>query len=254
MRTLFRSRTFVALAIVCLTSASGTSAGAQIPARRDSVARDSVPRDSVQAAPIDAWGLVPVLAGMAASLVFAPAPIALFGGDSGATNMAFAHDHLDVSTSGGGIFSDGQTYARSANVQIVHSGRYAEAEAERIDGVRRQTYVAARVGALFSPRRNYMGGVTIGYQHVREDRRQRGPELGLPLFIGGQRAELRLDPTYVFAPGRVLWSVRSQFQARLGGTPFFAGARLAFRSAYHITKDVQYFTSGSVAALVGVRL
>ena len=216
----------------------------------DSARRDSVVRPQV----VDAWGLVPVLAGMVVSLVFAPAPMALFGGDSGATQMPFTHDHVDLSASGGGIWSDSQTFARSADLQVVRRAAYAELEVERIDGARALTYEAARGGWLFHVRRNYAGGVTLGYQRVPGDRRQTGPELGLPLHTGNARAEFRLDPTYIFAPGRVLWSFRSQFQARIGRTPYFAGARLAFRSAYRITKDEQDFTSASVALLVGVRL
>ena len=242
--------TLVALVALCLTTALARPARAQSTPPNDSTRRDSVVRQP----PVDAWGLVPIMAGLIASFVFAPSPIALFGGDSGATRMPFAHDHVDAFVSSGGIWSDSQTFARSADLQVVRRSAYAELEVERIDGARGLTYQAARGGWLYHARRNYVGGVTLGWQRVPGDRRQTGPELGVPLYIGNPRAEFRLDPTYVFAPGRVLWSFRSQFQTRLGGSPYFAGARLAFRSAYRITKDEQCFTSGSVALLAGVRL
>ena len=233
----------------------------QPPAPRDSVPGDTVPSDStISRRPIHSpmmYLILPIGGALAvaatAIAAIAPAPAARWYGAPGPTEMALLRDHGAAYASVGGIFQRGQTWARSVDVEVVRGGVHGELQAEDFWRPRHVRYLTARGGYLWHPRRRSAGGVTLGYVYADGDPRQRGPELGLPLYIGDSAGTMRLEPTYVLSPAGLRWSYRMQVELYVPGRPYFAGASLVGKELSLASGTDCNFAASAVTLLVGTR-
>jgi hypothetical protein len=225
----------LAVSVGIAVSSFGRPALAQRPAvprdtmPKDSLARDSLVADSVRVAPhsLGMYLLLPVGAVLAGAFTavaaVAPAPAAMWLEDSDKAPLTFLEDHHAVYVTVGGLFSEGQTWAHSANIEVVRNGVLAEFKAEDFYRPRHFRYLTARGAYLFHPKRGTAGGVSVGYRHAHRDRTQQGLEIGLPFFIGDSTGTMRLEPTYVITRHGVLWSYRMQIDINIPRSPYFAG-------------------------------
>jgi hypothetical protein len=84
----------------------------------DSARRDSMPTDSLRAADCAAcFFAIPAGGVMILSAIFAAAPLALFIGERGPSEMSFLQDHGAASASVGGAFQAGQTWADAVRIE-----------------------------------------------------------------------------------------------------------------------------------------
>ena len=196
---------------------------------RDSLARDTLTRDSVRVAPhslgmylilpVGVVGTVAITAVMAA----APAALTVWFPDSSRLSLTFLEDHRAVYVTVGGLFSEGQTWAHSANIEVVRNGVLTELKVEGFYRPRHFQYLTARGAYLLRPKPRTAAGVSVGYRHAHRDRTQAGLEIGLPLFVGDSTGTMRLEPTYVITRYGALWSYRVQIDVNIPRTPYFAG-------------------------------
>ena len=167
-------------------------------------------------------------------VAFAPAPLAWVVKDS--APMAFWEDHRAAYVTAGGYFHKGQTWAHSVHFETLRGGVYTELKVEDFYRPRRLRYLTARGGYLFRPRPTAVaGGVTVGYRYLHRDRRLQGLEIGLPLLIGfptnGRAGTIRVEPSYVFSPARVIsYNYRFQLDHPIAGGPYFAGVAVVWKS------------------------
>ena len=127
---------------------------------------------------------------------------------------------------------DGWESASGAASAEVLRGRYlVQGRVERFRTPEPLEYRTVRVGRLWRPDSSVAGGVTLGYRDVDGPRpRQRGVEVGFPFVVGRERWWFRLESAYVISLHQSSYSWRMQYDRRLGGGPFFGGARVAFDS------------------------
>ena len=90
--------------------------------------------------------------------------------------------------------------------------------------------------------------------HANGDPRQRGFELGVPLYFGAGSGTLRLEPTYVASPEGPLWSYRLQGELAIPRTCFFAGAAFNWKSLPLTSERRQDFQGQTLTLLIGTRL
>jgi hypothetical protein len=256
----------LALAVGLAAAALCQPALAQRPeVPRDSVRADSVPPDSVpmDTMPADSvrrpihpwWGplLIPATVAVGVVLAVAPAPLARWWGGPRRNDMAFVRDHGAVYASVGGRFEKGETWANAVSVQMVRRGAYAELQGEDFWRPRHVRYLTARGGRLWHPRRSAAGGVTLGYVHVDGDPAQRGPELGLPLFLGDRTVTGRFEPTYVASPDGPLWSYRLQLEGYPRGGRYVVGAAVTGKSNPLTPDSRGGVAARAVTVLLGTR-
>lgn len=244
-------------AAACGPALAQTPAAPADSVPKESVASDSLPPDSVRARPIHPpWAYLILPAAVAAAVVagFAPAPAARWIGPRGPNDMAFMDDHWAVYGSVGALFHAGETWANSASLEVVRRGVHVEVHAEDFWRPRHVRYLTARGGYLWHPRRQAAGGVTLGYVHVDGDRARRGAELGLPLTVGNRIGTVRLEPTYVFAPGGTLWSYRLQVERYLPRRRHFVGASVTGKSQPFASESPDArFAASAVSLVFGTR-
>jgi hypothetical protein len=253
-----RCMTAVALCASMSATLFCRAALAQQPtAPKDSVPKDSTQRDSVYRGPIHhplMYLIIPVGLAAVAVMVFAPAPFAIWAGVRGPTEMAFLDDHSAAHVAVGGRFYGGQTWANSLHFEVLRKPLHVELSAEEFWRPRHVRYLTARAGYLWYPRRRTAGGVTLGYVHADGDARRRGPELGLPLFVGDSTGTIRLEPTYVISPSGALWSYRLQLEFYFPRKPYFAGATLVGKSLPLASNSSQEdFDASALTVLFGAR-
>lgn len=92
------------------------------------------------------------------------------------------------------------------------------------------------------------GGITLGYQRVPKDWSQEGVEIALPLMIGGDRASLRPEASYVISMKRVNISYRAQLDFRLGHGPLHTGLDFELKS---VREPTPY--TGGISLFLGMR-
>ena len=263
------------LGLIALTP--GPSLLAQRPdvprdsARRDSLARDSLPRDSLSSDSTRArpmhhplMYLIPVAGSAAAvvggaALAFAPAPLAMWPTRADHVSMKFLEDHRAADVAIGGIFREGETWAYSANFEIVRGPLLAQLALEDFRRREPVQHFTARGGYLFHPQRGTAGGVTIGYRYALRGRLQSGVEVGLPFLVGDSTKTWRFEPTYVLSGHGALWSYRLQYDRYLTGQRYFLGLRFAGKSVplnrghpLYQLQPAEYFAR-AVTVLVGSR-
>ena len=192
--------------------------------------RDSISRDSVRAYPAHSpIVLLAIPVGLAAfmTLLLAPAPLAWVMTTPDSTSLRFMPNETTISASLGGVFQHGETWTHSVNVETYHDNVHLELLAEDFWRPRHIQYVTIRSGYLWHPRRRAAGGVTIGYMHADREAAQRGPELGLPLFLSDSSARtIRFEPTYVFGRHGLIFNYRMRVTAPIRRTRYFAGATI----------------------------
>jgi hypothetical protein len=248
----------VTLCVSITATAFCRPAFAQRPtAPNDSIPKDSTHRDSVYRGPIHhplMYLIVPAGIAAVAVLVLAPVPFAIWAGKRGPTQMAFLDDHFATHVAVGGRFYGGQTWANSLHIEVLRKPLYGELAAEEFWRPRHVRYLTARAGYLWYPRRRSAGGVTVGYVHADADAKRRGPELGLPLFVGDSTGTIRLQPTYVISPSGALWSYRLQLEFYFPRKPYFAGATLVGKSLPLTSNSSQEdFDASALTVLFGAR-
>ncbi|HEY2375236.1 MAG TPA: hypothetical protein VGH98_04620 [Gemmatimonadaceae bacterium] len=192
---------------------------------------------------------------MILSAIFAAAPLALFIGERGPSEMSFLHDHGAASVSVGGAFQAGQTWADAARIEAVRRDLYYELVAEEFWRPTHVQYFTARAGYLFHTRRIAAGGVTLGFMSGPPHTRDRGPEIGLPLFVGDtSKFSLRLEPTYIRSSRGLLWNYRAEFDVAIPRHPYFLGASAVGKIDPPSTPDTQRdFTHGAYLFTLGAR-
>ena len=189
------------------------------------------------------------------SAIFAAAPLALFIGDRGPSEMPFLENHGAASVDVGGAFQAGQTWADAMRIEAVRHNVYYELIGEEYWRPVHVEYLTARAGYLFHPRRITAGGVTLGFMNGPSQSRERGPELGLPLFLGDSASVLfRLEPTYVVSPRGLLWSYRAEFDLAVPRHPYFVGASAVGKIDPPASTDTQRdFAHGAYLLTLGAR-
>jgi hypothetical protein len=265
----------VHVGLIALTP--GSSLLAQRPgmprdsARRDSLARDSLPRDSlasdstcVRPMHHPLMYLIPVAGAAAAvvggaALAFAPAPLAMWPRRPDHASMKFLEGHRASDVAIGGIFREGETWAYSANFEIVRGPLLAQLALEDFRRREPVQHFTARGGYLFHPQRGTAGGLTIGYRHARRGRLQSGVEVGLPFLVGDSTGTWRFEPTYVLSGNGALWSYRLQYDRYFTGQRYFLGLRFVGKSVplnsghpLYQEEPAEYFAR-AVTLLVGRR-
>lgn len=237
---------------------------AQVPTSRDSIPADSIRRDStppdsmqrVAPHPVHpSWAplVMPGLLVIPLVAAFVPTPLAWIG-PRGATEMAFLQDHEAAYVSAGGRFSKGETWANGVALESVRSDVHTELLLEDFWRPRHVRYLTARAGYLWHPTRFAAAGATLGFVHATGDPRQHGPELGVPLYLGGSAGTLRLEPTYVASREGALWSYRLQAEGTIPHTPFFAGAAVNWKSLPLTSNARQDFQGQTLTLLFGTRI
>lgn len=246
---------------LCVAIAAGTrSLAAQDPAPHDSARVDSTRADTLRGPPDvpvhPAWAGMFYLCALVGPVVapFAPGPFALIG-PKGPSEMAFVRDHEAWYASVGGRFSKGQTWANSVDFESVRHDVHTELLVEDYWRPQHVRYFTLRGGWLWHPKQYAAAGATLGYVHSDGDPSQRGPELGLPLYLGNDDFTARLEPTYVASPDGALWSYRVQVEGTLvPHSPFFVGAAATWKSLT-LTSDSRHdFAAQAFSILVGSRL
>jgi hypothetical protein len=252
LKILSRTLLVVVSSLVGASPALGQSSS--LP--RDSAATDSATRvaarvDTVRRAHGDAAAIG--YAVLPATIVgaFVAAPFALWIGPRGDTRMSFLADHEAVSLSVAGRFTYGQTWANSVEIESVRSGVHSELQVEDYWRPHHLRYFTLRAGPLWHPRRYSAGGVTLGYVHTEGDPLQRGPELGLPLFVGTRTGNARFEPTYIFSRDGILWSYRIQLEGSIPHSPFFAGANATWKSLTLTSDSRQDFAANVFGVMLG---
>lgn len=119
--------------------------------------------------------------------------------------------------------------AHSESLEWLAHGVYSELRVATWYRPQPFMYQTVRVGRLVQ-RRSVRAGCTLGYQRTPLDRSQEGPELALPLILGGNRFWLRSEASYVVSSERVNMSYRLQGESRIRSWPLHAGFDLEFKS------------------------
>ena len=222
----------------------------------DSARRDSMPTDSLRAADCAACFLaIPVGGVMILSAIFAAAPLALFIGERGPSEMSFLQDHGAASASVGGAFQAGQTWADAVRIEAVRRNLCYALTVEEFWRPTHVEYFTARAGYLFHPRRITAGGVTLGFMNGPSRTRDSGPEIGLPLFVGDtSRVSFRLEPTYVLSSRGLLWSHRAECDVAMPRQPYFLGVSAVGKIDPPPSPDTQRdFAHGAYLLTFGAR-
>ena len=144
----------------------------------DSVARDSTPPDIKPGSPHSPMMYLFIPVAVLGALVMAavPASFALLEGPPDPSPLVIVEQHRAAYISVGGLFYDGETWAHSANFEMISNGVLAELKVEDFYRPNHFQYVTARAGYLFHPNTGSAGGVTLGYRYAHRDPTQAGLE------------------------------------------------------------------------------
>jgi hypothetical protein len=137
---------------------------------------------------------------------------------------AYSTNHVSAYFTGGGILSssrDGWAYAQT--VEALWNGIFGEVRLETFDLPPHFRYTTVRGGYLAHPKPAVAAGVVLGYRRARGDTVQNAVEIGLPIFVAGQRGILRLEPTYVISSKGVTWNYRAHANVPIARTPLTTG-------------------------------
>lgn len=226
--------------------------------RPDSTRKDTLTADSVHYGPIHpvmGYLAIPLGAATIVAAMFAPAPLAFFVGDGSDKRMAFLRDHSAAYVSAGGSFHGGETWAHSVNLEALHHGVHYELIAEDFWRPRHVRYLTGRAGYLWHPRGLTAGGLTLGYMHSDEDRRESGAEIGLPFFLGDSLGSTaRFEPVYVLSGRGLQWSYRLLLQYVLPNQRYLLGASLVGKVDPPLSPETQSdFTHTAYLITFGTR-
>ena len=157
-------------------------------------------------------------------LAFAPGALALCPCNHAATRPPIADRH-SVAMAVGGTFHGNQTWANAVDLEGNRGNVHGEVMVEDFWRPRHIQYVSVRGAYLRHPIEHVTGGVSLGYMHADVERRQRGPEVGLPLFLdNGAGSEVRFEPTYVIGQPGVAFNYRAQLRIAVAKSRYFLGA------------------------------
>lgn len=227
----------------------------------DSVRGDTLPRDTitVDVAYPEARHdplLFPALAAATAVILVVPSAALALMVPVDTTESTFWEGRVSAYVTGGFSWQEEQEGVQSANVELLWNGIYGAVRVENFELPRHFQYQSVRGGYLLHPKRGVAGGVTVGYRRAPQDRSHQGVEIGFPVFTGSRKGTLRLEPTYVFAPGGVSWNYRFQGDYPISGGPLFFGLCMeakTVRMDRTLFRRVEPFTS-AFALVLGARL
>jgi hypothetical protein len=238
----FIDDTILIIAVAALLSVSSI-ANAQSPPK-DSLG------DTTRRATCPDCGELAFLAAAAKGVLFLAAPAGLLLLSESPSDSARPRAPADfaVAYATAGIAGDtGQNWLHSADVEVLRHDWFGELRVETFYIPRRFQYETVRVGR-FTRAGSLTGGLTLGFQWARDDRAQQGVEVGLPLIIGGPRARVLSEASYVVSSKTACITYRLQGELGLFHSSLFLGANVELKTL----RSQNPFTGG-VALLVGVR-
>jgi hypothetical protein len=216
------TRLAVAAVMICVALV-GREALAQAPAADDTIRTDSVrqgsePSRRTRPPIIEGLVLMPVAP---ASLVFLVDKT-----EQDFPPLGFWESRLAAHVAGGVAFaySEGDTWAYSASVEILTHGIYGEVRSEYFRLPEYYYYRTVRVGYLLHPVPEVAGGVTLGYRDARRVSGHSGLEIGLPFITGSREWWLRYEAAYVMSTKAASWNYRFQGELLIRGGPLYVGA------------------------------
>ena len=257
-RHLVRTFPSVALSLATIVLPSfGRPAIAQTStAERDSVQRDTIQRDTVRR-PIHPSPLIyPIMAALMTIVVAAPPAMLLVStvepvmADRSAPLFADRHVYAYGAAGPGSDTQDRTFWAATEVVEVFVNGIYGEARVEQFGLHERNIGLrTVRLGYLARPRRQALGGVTIGCRAPRDHRDLHGVEVGLPLIMGNRVADVRFEPRYLISTQGVSWNYLFQADLAAGDSPLVFGVRITA----HTFEPHGSPSNAALALLVGVR-
>lgn len=249
-RLTIRHVAWTATAAAIITAAPlAQRAVAQTPP--DTIPPDSTVRDSARVGPIHPpWQ--PALVMLAAA---PPGLVLLMNKKSKGDPpvLGFWKDHVAAHVAGGVAlaYSDSNSWAYSASLEVLERGFYGELRTEHFRLPEYYSYRTIRIGYLTNPRPTVATGVTLGYRDTRRVSRHRGVEVGLPFVVGNRRRWVRLETAYVMSMRRSSWNFRWQGEWLVAGGPLYVGVNMEAKTLPLSTGSK--VSSVPIAVLVGVR-
>ena len=149
-----------------------------------------------------------------ALLPFAP-PVGFLGLEARPENFTALPNHVlarvgfGLSSSAGSEHVDMATCIR---VEALHDWFYSDLEVSRLSATENAWHYTGRVGYLWRPHPSVGTGLVLGYRDGFSGSAAGLGEIGLPLIVYGQRAVLRLEPSYFIGSANFAWNYRVELE------------------------------------------
>jgi hypothetical protein len=241
---MMRTARTIVIALAC-----ATRLGAQAPAPPDTVPRDTTryPPHHLLMYPLVAAGFIAFVAAPSALMLI---PVEDTSARMNTTPMLAASTVMAYGALGPGDDNqERRLWTLAQGVELFHRGLYAEARVEQFGlrdrNVRLRTI---RVGYL-AHRRNALGGITVGLRQPAAEGGLRGVEVALPLVMGNEEVEMRLEPLYLISSRNVSWNYRFQAELAIPRSAAFAGVRITSHAFDGTPKE----SNVALGLLVGLR-
>lgn len=207
-----RSLVLAAVPMFCAALTESTSAQVEPPNDTSEMVEVSSPRV------IEALFLMPIAPAAVVLLIDKPAPEYAF------PPLGFWSRPLAATIMGGVAlaYSDDETWAYSASVEMLIRGIYVEARNEHFRLPEHYEYRTIRAGYFLHPVPEAAGGITIGYRDARGIAGHSGLEVGFPFITGAEHWWLRYEAAYVMSR-TPSWNYRFHAEKLLGDGPFYVG-------------------------------